>query len=361
MRKITLFLFFCISLFATNTPSVEDINATQNIKQNLIYATYEEQPKKVYVGQIFSIKVKLIIATKDFDKIKTKFINGTRYDTIETNSSWEEQNSIFYKTFYYKALSKDAKFPSLVISIVKNKKVLASYSLPPISTKVVELQKDMIFSGVIAKSLKVIKSKTTKFDDKSNIFVMEIKGDMANLKDFNITDVIKNGIDSYEMRLPDVKIYYFAIIPKTQKFFNFTYFNSTSNSFKKISIPIKLQKENISTQLELNPKESKLSLYKNIALIVVAIIFFIIYVFRRKSVYLVLVLIILIYLFLFYNPFDKITLTKGEKITILPTYNSTVFYVVENSLVAQKLNEIDGYIKVQLPNGKIGWIKKEHK
>lgn len=357
MRKIILLLLFIFS-FAGNAGD----SFSPGIRQNLIYATYIQEPEKVYVGQIFEVKVKLIVATKNFDSIRTAFIGGSSCRVLNSKSRWKAlKNNIFNNTYYYKVLSAKAIFPKIKVSIYKKGSRVATYILRPIGAKIVKLQKNSIFSGVIAKDIKILKTKTTKFDDKTNIVVIEMLGKYANLRDFNVSNVIKNGIDSYDIKLPNMKIYYFAIIPKTEKKFEFSYFNSEKNRFQKVTIPIKVQTEDTSTQLELNPKKSKLSFYKNVALIAMATIFFIIFLFRRKIVYLLFVVAIGVYLFLFYNPFDSIVLKKGTKITILPTYNSIVFYIADKTQTVQKLNEIDGYIKIQLPNGKIGWIKKEGK
>jgi len=360
MRKIILLLILvCFSLVAAQN----DGNiTTKGLQQNLIYATYEKKPKRVYTNQIFQIKIKLIVAIKNFDKIVTSFSNATSCKVLNPNNSWKWYNdNIYYNTFYYKALSKDAVFPSVNITVMQDSKMVSSYNLPPIRPKIIQLKSDPLFSGVVAKELKIEKAKTTKFNDKSNIVVLEIDGKYANLRDFNLSNVIKNGIDSYSVNLPEIKIFYFAIIPKNMKIFDFTYFNTTANSFEKLSVPIELNSENTSTQLELNPKESKMSLYKNVALVVVAFIFFIIFLFRRKKIYIIVVIAIVIYLFMFYNPFDSIVLNKNTKIRILPTYNSTIFYVTDRKIVAEKLNSVKDYIKVQLPNGKIGWIKKENR
>jgi hypothetical protein len=55
-------------------------------------------------------------------------------------------------------------------------------------------------------------------------------------------------------------------------------------------------------------------------------------------------------------PMSKIVLQKGVKLRILPTKNSTIFYITQEQTTADKLLVRDGYIKILLPNKKIGWI-----
>jgi hypothetical protein len=58
-------------------------------------------------------------------------------------------------------------------------------------------------------------------------------------------------------------------------------------------------------------------------------------------------------------PFKTITLKKGVGLKILPTQNSTIFYIVPYDLKATVVYENKKYYKVILPDDKhIGWVKK---
>ena len=337
-----------------------DVNTTKpEIKESVIYLTYEKKPDRVYVNQIFKVKIKAIIATSDFDKIVTNFQNGIDVKVINPKNSWKWFNdNIYFNEYYLKAISSNAILPKIEVSILKGAKNVAVKSLQPFKPEIIQLKKSDIFSGVIAKDLKILKSKTTKFDKKSNILVMQIEAQDANLRDFKVSNVIKEGIDSYSINLPYSKIFYFAILPKSQKEFKFSYFNILKNRFESFTILLEVSSEDTSTQLELNPKASKISMYKNIALVTLAFLSLIIFFFRRKMVYIFIFVLIMVYLFIFYNPFDGVILPKNTKIRILPTYNSTIFYITDRKIVAEKLNSTDKYIKVLLPNGKIGWVEK---
>jgi hypothetical protein len=56
------------------------------------------------------------------------------------------------------------------------------------------------------------------------------------------------------------------------------------------------------------------------------------------------------------NPLNSIKIDKGAEIKILPTEKSTIFYITNRTIYAQKLDSKDSYTKILLPNGKIGWI-----
>ncbi len=337
-----------------------DINETKSgVKENIIYLSYVKKPDRVYVNQIFKIKIKAVIAVSDFDKIVTTFQNGIESKVINPKNSWKWFNdNIYFNEYYLKVTSTNALLPTISVSVSKGIKNIVTKSLQPFKPEIIQLKKSDIFSGVIADDLKVAKFKTTKFDKKSNILVMEIEAKEANIRDFKIANTIKDGIDSYSINLPYSKIFYFAILPNTQKEFKFSYFNIKKNKFENFTIPLDVSNEDTSTQLGLNPKASKISMYKNITLVAIAFFSLVIFFFRRKIVYIFIFILIMIYLFIFYNPFDSIILPKNTKIRILPTYNSTVFYLTDRKIVAEKLNSTKKYIKVLLPNGKIGWVRK---
>ncbi len=353
-----IFLLFCFFSLVI----AEDFNTTantSNIKENIIYLTYVKKPERVYVNQIFKIKIKAVVAVNDFDKIVTTFQNGIDTKIINPQNSWKWFNdNIYFNEYYLKVTSINAILPMIKVSIYKGTQLVVAKSLKPFKPEVIQLKKSDTFCGVLANNLKITKFKTTKFDKKSNILVMEIEGKDANIRDFKVLSTVKDGIDSYSINFPYSKIFYFAILPNSQKEFKFSYFNIKNNKFEDFTIPLEVSTEDTSTQLGLNPKASNLSMYKNIILVVIAFLSLIIFFFRRKIIYVLIFIFIMIYIFIFYNPFDSIILPKNTKIRILPTYNSTIFYITDRKIVAEKLNSTKKYIKVLLPNGKIGWVGK---
>ena len=355
MRYILFIFLFLGHIWA------EDINDTKpNVKESVIYLSYVQKPERVYVNQIFKIKIKAIVAVSDFDKIVTTFQNSVDTKVINPKNSWKWFNdNIYFNEYYLKVISPSAVLPTINVSIQKDNKIIVAKSLKYFKPEIIQLKKSDIFCGVLADTLKVAKFKITKFDKKSNILVMEIEGKNANIRDFKISNTVKDGIDSFNINFPYSKIFYFAILPNSQKEFKFSYFNIKKNRFENFTIPLEVSDEDTSTQLGLNPKAGNLSMYKNIALVVIAFLSLVIFFFRRKIVYILIFVFIVIYLFIFYNPFDSIILPKNTKIRILPTYDSTIFYITDRKIVAEKLNSTNRYIKVLLPNGKIGWVEKK--
>ncbi len=362
MKQLLLLLFcFTTIVFANidNNDTNKSIgNAEVKTKTQSIFLSYEETPSTVYVGELFTIKIKAIIANDDFEEIKSTFQNSKNLDILNPDARWKWfSDNIFYNTYYMKVKDTNATLPSLTLDIFLDDIKIDSENLKSIKPNIIKLKGTKYFSGVIAKSLKIKKNKTTQFDDENLIVVLEIEAKQANLSDFKLSWVIRDGIDSSRSNLPYFNIFYYAIIPNHTKEFVFTYFNRETNKFDKISLPIVITDEQISTQVDLNPAKNSLQIYKDGAYFVVALIFLLLFIRRRKIVYIILIAL-LVALFVYdKNLFNSIKIEKGSQIKILPTKKSTVFYVTNRTLYAQKLDEREDYIKIILPNGKIGWLK----
>jgi len=367
MKKLFVLLFcFSVAIFANETYESHESNITNSTtigskKEQSIFFSYKEMPSTVYVGELFSIKIKAIIANDDFEEITSRFLNSKDLKIINPNSRWKWfSDNIFYNTYYMKTDSVDAKLPSLELSIFLDSIKIDSGNLEVTTPNIIKLKGTKYFSGVIAKSLKIKKNKTTHFDDKNLIVVLEIEAQQANLNDFKLQWVERDGIDSSRSNLPYFSIFYYAIVPDFTKEFIFTYFNRVANKFEKITLPIVLSDEQISTQVDLNPATNSLQIYKDSAYGFLALFFIILFIRRRKIVYIIF-LVMLIALFIYNkNPFNSIKLDKGSQIRILPTKKSTVFYITNRTIYAQKLDSKNNYIKILLPNGKIGWLYSPH-
>jgi len=363
MKKL-LVLFFCFTtlISAQNIYDSNETNGTNSStislqKAQSIFLSYEEIPSKIYIGEIFPIKVKALIANDDFEEISSSFQNLQNLEVINPDAKWQWfSDNIFYNTFYMKVTNVSAKLPTLNLDIYLNASKIDSGILKATTPSIIKLNGTREFSGVISKSLKIKKHKTTQFDDKSLIIVLEIEAQEANLDEFSLKWVIRDGIDSSSSNLPYFKIFYYAIIPNFTKNFIFTYFNKTTNKFEKISIPIVLADDTISTQIDLNPAQSSLQIYKDGAYAFIALSLLVLFIRRRKIAYIIFLVILIGLVAYDKNPLNSIKIDKGSNIKILPTKKSTVFFTTNRTLYAQKLDVKDDYIKILLPNGKIGWI-----
>ena len=351
-----------INLTDENYTNSQEQNKTDDIgqKQN-IFLSYVETPTKIFVGQQFLVKVKSIVATQNFDQIKNRVVPQKDIEVLNIDENWtKKSDSIYEKTFYLRAKKSDATFPKIYFELYKNENLISSQEFPDLPLNIINLHTDQYFSNVVASSLDILKVKTTKFDEQSLMVVLEIVAKNANLKDFRLPHISKGGIDSYVENFPMSKIYYYAIVPNYTNKLSFNYFNTKQNRFIKKTVRLVLSDEEISTQSDLNPQDSSFNLYKNITYGVVAVILLLIYFKRRRIIYLISFIVLIVLFFMGINPLRNIKIAQNTKVYILPTKNSTIFYVTPKTVQVKKLNTRENYIKIILPNAQIGWIKEKN-
>ena len=327
------------------------------IRSQSIFLSYIKKPEKIYLSQHANIKIKAIITNKNVEDIKTSFINAKNIKILNPNSSWNKVSDTAYENSYtLKVFSTDAHIPDIKITTTSVNGKVRTETLPSFNPKIIALREDKEFSLVLAEDFTLLEHHEKKYDEKSNIIVMEINATGSNLEDFHIPYAVRDGIDEIKYDGVNQRIYYFAIIPNDIKLFKFKYFDLQNNKYNIVSFPIILKDSSVSTQTDLNPEESRYALYKAIALIVLAFIIFLFYLKSKNIFILILSIIVLAFTFYIRMPMSKIVLQKGVKLRILPTKNSTIFYITQEQTTADKLLVRDGYIKILLPNKKIGWI-----
>jgi len=211
------------------------------------------------------------------------------------------------------------------------------------------------FSGIIADNLEILNPISSK-DDNKTILSFSIKCENCNIKDFNLSDFKteqKLTIDSNN------EISYYIILPSNQKKLNFYYYNLKENKFKKVEIPIILKEQTISTQTDINPNENKFFTPLNIFILILISISLIIFLIFQKIWLLILPIILSGFIAIQFIPKGEITLKPGTKVQILPTPNSTVFYIIKKEQKVEILNKRGNYVKIKI-NNKIGWVHENN-
>ena len=338
----------------------EDGEENPFVKSQSIFLSYIDNPEKIYLSQHATIKLKAVITQENVAAIKTSFLNYKNITVLNTDKPWVKISENSYENSYIiKALSTDIVMPDfkIVTTLLNGKKL--NETLKAFTPKVVALREDKEFCLVLSDDLTLLSHHEKKYDEKSNIVLLEISATGSNLEDFHIPYAIRDGIDNIEYKDLSQSIYYFAIISNDVKVFKFKYFDLKSNKYNIVSFPVILKDSSVSTQSDLNPEESRFTLYKAIALLILAFIIFLFYLKSKKLYLLILSIIVLALLFYIRMPISKIILHKNVKLRILPTKNSTIFYVTDEKIKADMLLKKNGYIKVLLPNKKIGWIDED--
>ncbi len=335
------------------------------LRAQSLFLSFERLPKRVYVKEIFPVIVKSIAVFKNLQSLSYSLIGGKDFNLLNKEALFEKIDENEYKiTLYFQLLSLKGKLPLIKVTAKDKSGYIESSTLSFKPIKVFSLRHDKYFCNVLADSLIVEKYKTTRFDENSYMFVMKIAAKRANIDDFHLDWVLRDKIESKKGDFLESNFIYIAFIPSSTKEFNFKYFNLQNRRFENFSFPVILEKEELSTQLDLNPKASNFDIYKNIFLATVALIFLTLFAFKIKKnrwavIYLFIALAIGAYVIKDELPFSDITLKKGAKVTILPTRNSTIFYTAPKSMRVKVLNRVDPYYKILLPNNKIGWVKNE--
>jgi len=347
LKRFSLFILIILSL-------------TIQLFAKSSYLSYEKTPKKVFINQVFEVELKVIITLNNARNIKTEFLKSKNVEILNQDSLWKTKESNTYTNkFFYKITDHKFKLPIIKIKYSSGKLRRVSKALYPFKLKSKKLNPNLNFSGVLAENLIITKYKSTNFDTQHNIVVLRIEAFNSNLGDFKLKFVRQDGINSKEMNLPETKIYYYLILEKKVNSFKFNYFNLTHNKFINFTIPIELSNDSVTTQIELNPNKNRFMIYKTIALGIVATLFLLISIFRRSIVFATIAIFIGIYTIYYQNPIIKVSIAKGTKVKILPTENSTIFYISQEKEQVQILNKREDLIKVLLPNSSVGWISDE--
>ncbi len=336
----------------------EIVEETSFIESKNIFLSYLQSPKKVYVNQHFIVKIKAVLTSDNIKDIGTTFRGGKDYKVLNNDAIWKQVGEKSYTNSYIiKLTSLKATLPSIKVSSTNTRGKTSGEILSAYPQKIVALKENELFSNVLAENFKLISHHEKKYDDKSNIILLEINATHANLEDFHLPFATREGIDSFVRDGDSQNIYYFAILPNYQKELKFKYFNLSTNKFNRISFPIIISDSSVSTQTDLNPQKSKYFFYKVIGLLSLALLFLLLYMKYKKGYLLFLALVLSIYTIYTKLLSNNLTLEKDMIIRILPTENSTVFFKTAQELEVKVLLKKNGYTKVLLPNTKIGWIK----
>ncbi len=376
MKKLViLFLLFTNFLFSqdfvSNEESVFDITKSdeqpsiQYVSKNL-YPSYIYYPKHVYNNQRFEVVVKALITRKDFDLIQTRFLDANNMAPLNPEQEWiksGDEDNTYMNKFYFKASDKNFKMPAIEVLLYKGKEIAESRILKSLDISFSQIAKgDENFSQVIASELNLVISKTKQYTNKEVLTIIDINAQNSNLEDFFLKGIEEQGITSLEDNYPQQRLIYYFVIPIHKKNILFTYYNTTKNRLEKLIIPIVLEEELVSTQTDLNPNNSNFEFYKKVAVGVFGLFIFIIFVWKRKKIYLFFSLVFIGIFIVLMIPNKMVKLKANSVIYILPTKNSTIFKKVSNEIIVEDMKRKNGFVKIMFGSkgqNYIGWVKEK--
>lgn len=379
MKKLlVVFLFLTSFLFANEfvnkessafgTPVNKQI--TKPIKRYVgsknLYLSYINYPKHIYKNQRFEIEVKALITRKNYDYIQTRFVNGKNMIPLNPKEKWKKSkksSNTYTNKFYFKAYENKFKMPTIEVRLYKGKRLIEKRRISGLDITFSEIAKsDERFTNVIAKDFKIVTSKTKQYTNKEALTIIDIVSNHSNLEDFYLKGIKEQGITVIEDKYPNQHVIYYLVIPIHKKTIVFNYYNTTNNKLEKIILPITLDEELVSTQTDLNPSNSSFEFYKKIAVGVLAVLLLIIFLWKRKYIFLILFLITAIVFILFTMPNKTVKLKANSVIYILPTKNSTIFQKTKNEIVVEDMKRKNNFVKIMIGSGDnkfIGWVKEK--
>lgn len=332
-------------------------------KEKNIYLSYKAFPQKIFKNQRFEITLKAIITAEDYDKIETRFINSQNMNVLNPESPWIElEDKTFENTFYFKAYEDSFVMPTFQVAIFKNLEFIEVENILPQEVSFSEIGKNIDnFSSVIAKELVINAHKTKQYNNDELITIMDINAVESNLEDFTIKGVQEQGISKIDDNYPEQNLLYYLVLPVHTKKLDFSYYNSYEKKFVTIKIPIVLENELVSTQTDLNPNKSNILFYKRVALGALFVIFLIIYIWKRKKIYLILTLVSCVGLLIYSIPNKTSILKKDSYVYILPTKKSTIFQKTDKDYIVEVSIKRGDFVKIIVEQGDksmIGWVKQ---
>lgn len=333
----------------------------QQVELNELKLQTSKTPRSVYVYQTFSINLKADTEQNlNFDLNLTANLDGITW--LNPKPNWNEiKKGIYETTLWFEANNTNASIDKLTLTLNRNGAFFQDASIKPKLPLIKNLKFDPNFSFVVADALDVKKIKSSKFDDLSNLITIELETKNGNLNSFAIPkEFKKQGIESIKGDYLSQNGNYFIIADTDVKEIEFSYFNLKSSKFESFKLPVKVEIDDLSTQVNLNPKESEFELYKDISIYALIAIFLLFFIFKRSYYSLVLAIAFGGYAFYDSKPFSDGMLEINSEVRILPTPNSTIFYVSKASQKVKIMSKNDTYTKIILSDKKIGWVKNEN-
>jgi hypothetical protein len=355
--KILLF-FLSVSVMVLSLYG-EEHGLSKPVPKN-VYLSLVEKPETFYTRSVVAMRYKLLVLMENYRDIRTSFNHHRGIEILNPNASWVPlDESVFYVTYYYKILDSNATFPDVTASVFMNKQDYEDDTLQHASMSPITLNRPPLYSGVLAQTMNLLNHRSTPYDKEFNLLVFEMKAKLGNLKDFQLSNIQKQGIESIQNNLPESTMIYYAIMPKQKEFFVFKYFNLVTRSFQTIQIPNLAKEERVSTQSDIRPKKTfQLSqiLIVSFVIIVSLILFFL----KRNLFYFLILCASIFYFVVLVLPQKEVVLKSGTPVSILPSRYSTNYVQSSSAQRVVVLEERKPYLKIQLIDGKIGWVKEQY-
>lgn len=346
---------------AINNPSLNSEASNNSLVKNVYLEMLTPLVDISYVNQIIALELKMLVFTQ-YSTITTEFIFDDLKNSIEIlnpNQAWElnPEDSSLKNTFYLKIKQSQFAIPSIKVNVLTNHG-LVSEVLAGGSTRAIKLERKGEYSQVLAQDLQILDTKITSYDSTQNLVVLQLQSTMANLFDFKLENYKQQGIESKSGDYKQGVAFYYVIVPKTQNTISFDYFNTQTSKYQTLQVPNIASEDRVSTQSDIKPKNNY-QFFQISLVIFFAILFFGLYLYKRKTIFILLGVFALVLVLYFLTLKSDVTIKEKVALRIQPTFNSTIVLTTQKPIRAEILGERNSYYKVMLEDERIGWVKKD--
>ncbi|MGX3010745.1 SH3 domain-containing protein [Helicobacter sp. 23-1044] len=349
-----ILLFFAFILSFANA---------DEIKSRLVYITSEiVKPSELrYIGEIVAVKYSVLVL-ENAEVRSIGFLEGNGVAIQNADSAFETMDDgSLEKIVYFKILDKNFAFPQLEVIVQNAESSDVSISKEMRGTAIDLRPNHPNFSGVVAENLKVTPN-VREYDAKNNIILLDFSAQMANLEDFKIPHLKKQGFESFEGIITRSNGLFYVVLSNQIAALDFEYFDLKSQSYKQEHIKNIATSTSVSINQEIAPI-NKVLIFKNIVILGLSFVLFVAFLIRKipfkiRVSLLVAGILLLLFVVISVNINEKSLMKNDSYLRILPTTNSTIIAKIPANAEVQIISRHNDYIKILTKDNKTGWVEK---
>ncbi|MBO7154750.1 MAG: hypothetical protein J6V67_02530 [Campylobacter sp.] len=347
-----------------DTDEIMDIDPSliyQNIDPVELVLTSQVKEKSIYIYQPFTLNL-----TANTDKVLDFDMNLTMHSTditwLNPKPLWKKKSAGIYETtIHLIASSAQSNIDALTLTLKRNGIFFQNKTIKPDLPKIKNIQLRTDFANFVGENLEINMVKSSKFNEYSNLTTIELASKNGNLSLFQIPgEFEKQGFDSLKGDYKNQTGIYFIISDNNKTNINFSYYDYTQNIFKELNLDIKVQDNDLSTQVPLNPKEGEFRLYKELSIYIAIILFLLLFIWKKSYYSFIIAVAFIAYAIYDNKPFSEAKLKANSKIRILPMPNSTIFAIAAKEQNVKIITKNENFTKIILQNETIGWVENEN-
>jgi len=254
-------------------------------------------------------------------------------------------NLTFFVTKHLPVVEVDGVTQSATIPL---KKFIKVHSLPkPVPAT---------YTGVVADKLQIVDPEASYYDQNRSRIILSfnlqsVGGELVN---FHLPATLTSDQNLTLITPTSAKFY--AILPASIHRLKLYYFSPESEGYLPIEVPVDLKIDEVATQTNIKPETNLLSNPINVILLGAALIgFMAVLVYQRWWIFIFPIGFLAYFLYL-NIPYKEGVLKPGAKVQILPTAQSTTFFIAKRPLKVKILGHYRHYIKIYFQN-RVGWVK----